>query len=225
MQSCSPFYWRAGWLGGLILTAAAGQLSAQDATVDWLMKQSTSAPASQPATLPVAAPGSQTPLISKQADEPIRKGTITLSDGSIHTGPIRSTAEKPIRFYDEGTKEYRDVPIELLASMDANVVWERDEKEWHFIASGSDVKEFSGKTYPARELTYTVKLLDGQSFTGGVVAPLYIDEKPGETTQYVLNKRTKGPVGQTLAQLGYVAKVTWPAQAPTTAPASDPEQR
>jgi hypothetical protein len=83
------------------------------------------------------------------------------------------------------------------------VLWERDEKEWHFKESGSDIKEFNGKTYPNRETQYTFTLLNGQTLSGGVVEPLYL-QTPDGPVLFALHKRDKGEVGQTLKQLVYV---------------------
>ena len=187
----------------LLAIFACNLCIAQDATVDWLLNQSSTQPTTQPATQP--ATQSTSPLQGSQEKQG-RKGRITLSDGSAHSGVISTTPGKPLRFWDDSIKEYRDVPLEQIASMDAKVLWERDEPEWHFIESGSDTKEFTGKTYPARETEYVVKLANGQRFTGGVVAPLYLEGK-GQARQHVLHRRAKGPVGKPLAEFIYVVKV------------------
>jgi hypothetical protein len=172
---------------------------AADPTVDWLMQQATTAPTSQPAAPPAAT---QPTVIFKTEDDASRAGAIVMSDGSTVSGRITTTEDKPLR--DEQEKQYKDIPFSLIKSIEAEVLWERDEPEWHFKASGSDVKEFSGKTYPARETKYKLTLTDGQTVDGGLVAPLFVGDKT-----YVLHKRDKGEVGQTLGQLVYVKSVTF----------------
>jgi hypothetical protein len=55
-------------------------------------------------------------------------------------------------------------------------------------------------------MEYIVKLVNGQTVTGGIVAPLYVLE--GETkSMHVLNKRQKGEIGQTLKDLVYIRRV------------------
>jgi hypothetical protein len=180
----------------MILFLLSAPALGADPTVDWLMKQATTGPSSQPATQPTA--------IFKAEDDASRAGVITMSDGSTVSGKIATTAEKPVRVWDENEKEYKDVPFSMIKSIEAEVLWERDEQEWHFKASGSDVKEYSGKTYPARETKYKLTLTNGESVEGGVVAPLFVGDKT-----YVLHKRDKGDVGQTLSQLIYVKSVTF----------------
>ena len=110
-------------------------------------------------------------------------------------------------FQSEADKEYQDVPFEMIRTIEARVLWQSDEREWHFAASGSDVKEYSGKTYPARETSYAITLDDGTKVEGGVVAPLYVTTADGKSKTYVLHKRDKGDVGQKVEQLVYVKTV------------------
>ena len=160
------------------------------------------AAATQPTTTPLALRGGE--------NDDAREGTIELSDGKTIRGRIATTAEKPVRVWVEAEKQYEDIPFSMIKTIEASVVWERDEREWRFKASGSDVKEYSGKTYPARETSYKITLSDGQTFEGGVVAPLYVTDADGATKTYVLHKRDKGEVGQTLGQLVYVKRVSLP---------------
>jgi hypothetical protein len=168
---------------------------AADPTVDWLMQQATTAPTSQPSTQPTAVFHSDDPPVGRQ-------GTIELSDGRTIHGHIETTAEKPVRVWIEKTKEYQDIPFEMIQSIEATVLWEKDEPEWRFKASGSDVKEYTGKTYPARETTYKFTLTNGDIAEGSVVAPLYVSNET-----FVLHKRDKGDAGTSLKELVYVKSV------------------
>jgi len=184
-----------------------------DAATDWLLGQAAAAPStpkedddgrpaaptSRPAS-PFAAAGSNI-----AADPAARQGVMLLSNGEKIHGRFATTQGKPLRIYDEH-EVFRDVPFDLVRSAEAKVLWERDEKEWHFRESGSDIKEYSGKTYPARETQYTLTLVNGQTVTGSIVAPLYLQSRDGPYT-FILHKRDKGEPGQTLKQLVYVQKV------------------
>jgi hypothetical protein len=177
--------------------------SSDDATVDWLMGKATTQPAA-----PAAASTQPAALFKNQDNDGSRPGVIELSNGQKLHGKIATTAEKPVRVWVESEKDYEDIPFSLIQSVQSKVLWERDEAEWHFKASGSDIKEYSGKTYPARETQYTLTLVNGQKVEGDVVAPLYFTADDGKTKTYVLHKRDKGEVGQTLDDLVYVKRVS-----------------
>jgi hypothetical protein len=183
------------------LTLLARQhLPAQDATVDWLLDQAV--PATQPATQPATAPA---PFADRTANQGV-PSRITYSDGSTLVGRVNTTPGKPVRVWDEDEKEYRDVPLHLITSLTARVLWERQQEEWQFRESGSDIKVFTGQSYPARETEYAVELVNGQEIIGGIVAPLYLDTPEGRRT-IVLHKRAKGALGQALSDLVYVRRV------------------
>jgi hypothetical protein len=192
------------WIGLMLIFCGVlglGGPKKEEDDVDWLLNHATTAPSTRPATSqPVS------PFEPKEANPEARPGAITLSNGERIHGQLSTTREKPIRIFDEEKQEYQDIPFALIASMEAKVVWEREEKEWHFKESGSDIKEYSGKTYPARELQYIVTLVNGQKITGGIVSPIYASAGQNSLT-FVLNKRQKGEVGKSLKGLVYVKKV------------------
>ena len=178
---------------------------AAEDTLDWLLNQPAPTPsAPTPSTQPATRPAS--PFAERHKNPEARTGTILLSSGEKIRGDIATTREKPIRIWDEQEKEYRDVPFALIKSIEARILWERNQEEWHFPEAGSDKKEFTGKTYPARELIYTVTLVNDQPITGGIVAPLYAAAGEAALT-FILHKRQKGEVGQTLKDLVYVKRV------------------
>lgn len=179
----------------IILAGSAAALCAQDETLEWVMTHATTTPVTMP-----AAPATRPLTKPSQAQD--LSGSIKLSDGSTITGPISTTPGKPLRIWVEQQHEYLDVPLDQVRLIEASVLWERMEREWHFIASGSDVKEYTGRTYPARELQFTFTLQDGRKITGGTVTPLYVQQ--GEQQRLiVLPKRQKGEIGTELGSLLY----------------------
>lgn len=165
--------------------------------------------ATAPATGPAedAAPATQPAVLENKgaADDSV-PATLTLNNGQSVKGNASTTPDKPIRIWDPSIKDYRDVPIALIKSVTAVVNWERDEPEWTFKESGSDIKIFTGRTYPARETSYVFVLSNDDKITGDVAAPIYI-EANGKARTYVLHKRDKGEIGQKLKDLLYVTKI------------------
>lgn len=182
-------------------SAPASRPSTGDAALDFLLDPSISAP---PTSRPTSNPVS--PFADRRDDAGVRSGVLHLSSGEKIRGRLATTQGSPIRVWIEKDQAYRDIPFRLIASAEAKVLWERDEKEWRFKESGSDIKEYSGRTYPARELEYTITLTDGTKVHGAVVAPIYLQTKEGHVT-FVLYKRQKGDIGQTVKELVYVSRV------------------
>jgi hypothetical protein len=175
-----------------------------DPTVDWLLSEATTQPS---AGLSPNVPATQPAVLKNQADDAdAPHGTLLLSNGESLSGGITSTADQALRIWDDQKKEYRDIPIKFIRTIEARVVWERDEKEWKFKESGSDIKEYSGKTYPARETSYTITLGSGQQVSGSITAPIYLDATDTRKL-FVLHKRDKGEAGQALKDLVYVRKI------------------
>lgn len=182
-------------------TAPAG-----DPALDFIL--STTAPVTtRPAAAPTTAPTS--PLVSKTAPAASRRGTFTFSDGTTFTGGITTTLEKPLRIWVAEKGAYDDVPFQNVESAEASIVWERDQPEYQFLTSGSDVKTFTGRTYPARETVYTLTLRDGRKVKGSIVAPFDVQGDDGKGKLIVLSKRDKGAVGTTLKDLVYVTQLTF----------------
>jgi hypothetical protein len=188
-----------------LLAAAAGAATipatqASDPAVDWLLAQPIA-----PTTRSLAA-ATQPASVFRGPTTARRTGMITLSDGRTIHGRIDSTPEQPLRFLDADNKQYRDVPLAIIDKMAAHVLWERQEPEWNFAQSGSDVKVYTGKTYPNRETEYIVSLNNGQQITGSIAAPLYITTAAGQQT-FILHQRDRGPAGDSLDKLVYVKSV------------------
>jgi hypothetical protein len=199
------------------LLAAGPATQPSQSDLDFLLSQPNAA-ATQPAGGDAGATTRPASPFDSQATDGAREGTMLMSNGEKIHGLIAHTQRKPVRIWVAEEGEYKDVAFASIRSIQAKVVWERDEKEWHFKESGSDVKEYSGKTYPARATEYVVTLDDGTAIAGGVVEPLYLLTSDGPVT-FALHKRDKGEVGQTLDQLVYVKQVDFAEGSAATQPA------
>jgi hypothetical protein len=206
----------------LLLLALLCSSALADDTVEWLLQgnagattrpalspASDSAPATNP--LPATAPAATQPA-SRATQETLpregaRPGTLTLSDGTVLRGLISTTPDRPIRVWQESVSKYADLPWALINRMEAVVLWERDEREWRFVSSGSDIKEYTGRTYPARETAY--KIVAGQTtYEGATVAPIYVQTGSGEHV-LALHKRSKGDLDAPLKTLVYVKSIVF----------------
>ena len=101
--------------------------------------------------------------------------------------------------------------LDLKASIkqiDVSIKKEWLEKEWRFKENASNVKVYTGRTYPARECIYAITLQDGRKIVGPLSALVYVQGEQERTgTKYILHKRQKGPIGSELNSLVYVTSV------------------
>lgn len=185
-----------------------------DPTMDWILSHATTEPAGQshddsrnsgPATLPAVLKS------TGPTQDESRPGVLVLSDGAPLTGRLSTTLRQPLRVWDTGKQEYEDLPFSLIKSIEVRVISESQAPEWKFAQGGIDIKEYSGRTYPARQSEYAVTLDDGTIVTGAVAAPIYLDNADGHKV-FILHKKDKGEPGQKLADLVYVKAIRFTDQ-------------
>ncbi len=146
-------------------------------------------------------------------------GYIELSNGEIIVGKIYMTRDKRLKIYDSQLQRQREIPLNRVRQIDCLVVSEKMEKEWRFKETTSDVKEYTGRTYPLREYVHCVTLTDGRTIEGPLSEVIYLEPDPGaaaktgdyrpeaEPMRYILYKTHRGSVGQDLKSLVYVKAI------------------
>jgi hypothetical protein len=163
--------------------------------------------------LPLAARGEEPPAINPFGPRPAARadaipGYLELSSGAIHPGKLYLTRDFRLKIFDEAQKRQREVPLSVVRRIDCKVLKEWMEKEWRFKENANNVKVYTGRTYPAREYTYTITLRDGRTIRGPMSGIIYVRQE-GSTgaDRYLFHKRDKGPVGSDLGSLLYVRSV------------------
>lgn len=144
-------------------------------------------------------------------------GYVELSDGTVYYGRIYMTRDKRLKIFDEELERQREVPLNRVREIEAEVAREWMEKEWRFKELALDVKEYTGRSYPSREYLHTITLDDGRKIRGPLAELIYIEPEnrrsPGERTgrvepmRFILHKRDKGEVGTELKSLVYVKRI------------------
>ncbi len=160
-----------------------------------------------------AAPGDGPTAASPFAStgDPVRKdavpGYIELSDGRIIPGRIYTTRAKRLKIFDLEKNTYEHVPVPAIKKIEADVEWERFDREWRFKEAGNPEKVYSGRTYPVRMLAWTLTLRNDHTIHGHILGqPLYVTFE-GETERWILHKRQKGEIATTLGDLIYIRRV------------------
>ncbi len=140
-------------------------------------------------------------------------GYVELSSGLKMPGRIFTTRAKRLKVYNIEKEIYEYVPVPALKRIEAVVVWERQQRQWRFKEAGSTEKVYTGETYPARMLSYRLTLRNDHRITGDVLGqPLYI-AREDRTDRFVLHKRRKGAVGESLEDLVYIRAVVFGREA------------
>ena len=165
---------------------------------------------------PALNPFGSTP--SSQRDDAVQ-GVVELSDGSSHPGKIYLTRDKRLQVYDQQLQRQREIPLQAVRKIECTVKREWMEKEWRFKEGANDEKLYSGRSYPAREYLHTITLKNGKTITGPLSTIVYVRpvkpggsastdrSKPAEPERFLLSKRNKGEMGETLKSLVYVKRI------------------
>ncbi len=136
-------------------------------------------------------------------------GYAELSSGLKVPGHIYTTRAKRLKVYNLERQIYEYVPVPALESIEAVVEWARMDNQWRFKEAGSTEKVYTGKSYPVRMLKWRLTLRNGHEIVGHILGqPLYVEHN-GKRERFVLHKRQKGPLGDTLDDLVYVREVVF----------------
>ncbi len=167
---------------------------------------------------PALNPFGQAPSSQREDAVP---GCIEMSDGTKHPGLIYLTRDKRLQVFDKEMQRQREVPLNVIKKVECSVKKEWLEKEWKFRETANDEKLYTGRSYPVREYVHTITLKDDRTITGALAAIVYVEPpKYGpvrpegspvsvEPERFLLHKRAKGEMGETLKSLVYVKRITF----------------
>lgn len=138
-----------------------------------------------------------------------RLGTLTLSDGTAHTGEVSLTKGKKIDLFVVEQKKRYSVELAEVVDITTEVEKESLEHPWHFVEESRHEKVYLPETYPLRKYLLHVKLASGPTLVGHVTAtPIYV-RVDDENLRYLLLADQKGEVNESLTDLVYVKSVTF----------------
>ena len=153
----------------------------------------------------------------KTAREDAIPGYVEMSDGRIFVDNVYMTRDKRIKIYDEKAERQRELPLRVIAQIQAKMVKEGIEKEWRFKELALDEKLYTGRTYPWRQYLHTVTLKDGKTITGEVAEVFFVQpivfnaDEPlanrpddSEPIRVVIHMKDKGDFGAELKSMKYV---------------------
>ncbi len=213
----------AAW--GAVLTVAVSAASAAPpakyrrkkpkSAIELLSQDAKPAPASAPSTQaagakrpPGASPFGKTPSRPQHA----LPGVVIYSNGRKIPGYIWTPSGKEWRVYERASKQFRDIPFDVIKRIDGIVDWERMDDDWRWKEGGMDVKVFTGKKYPNRMTHFGFTLLDDRKIVGNIAQMCYV-ELAGRVTIVTLHKRQQGKIDQTLESMPYIKTILFDPKA------------
>jgi len=149
-------------------------------------------------------------------------GFVELSDGTKIRGKIYLTRGHYLHIYDPKVERFRDVPLSAAKEVRCVVEKEWMEKEWRFKENANDEKVYTGRQYPARIYVHEIELKRGGVIRGPLSGVVYVLPDPGQDElvkklrgtddstrplRFLLHKRHKGQIGQSLKDLVYVKRI------------------
>jgi hypothetical protein len=199
------------------LALAAAMAQQPGSNLDYWLSGSTTSPASEPASMatktigPFAEPrraATETAPPEAMSRDDALPAVVETSDGRATAGRLFGTRGRPLEVYVDADRLWRRVPLEAVLSITAVVEEEQLELEWRWKAMGVPEKEFTGRSYPTRRLSWRLLLADGTTLTGAIKGqPLWLDTPDERLGPFVLQERSKGAIGQSLADLVYVRRI------------------
>jgi len=194
-------------LGALaVVVAGAGRAAAGEPDIQFVEPEE--ARSADDGSSPFSAPSRKGP---RRADAV--PGYAELSSGLKVPGYMYTTRAKRLKIYNLQRQIYEYVAVAAVKEIEGVVEWARVDKQWRFKEAGNTEKVYTGKSYPVRMLKWRLVLRNEHEIVGHILGqPLYVEHK-GTPERFILHKRQKGPLGDTLEDLVYVRRVVFGPQA------------
>lgn len=160
-----------------------------------------------------AQDGGATSPFARSAEGPHRRdavpGHVELSNGLKVPGFIYTTRAKRLKVFNLQREGYEYVPVPACERIEAAVEWERVDEQWRWKEAGSTERVYTGKAYPVRMLKWRLTLHGGHRIEGHILGqPIYVEHN-GKRERFILHKRGKGDLDETLDDLVYIRRVAF----------------
>lgn len=156
--------------------------------------------------------GQERPVNPFAVERPVRldavPGELVRSDGTVHRGGILLTREKRLELYCDAEKKWHKLKLKDLAVIKWTVEFEREEREWRWKESGSDVKVYTGRKKIDRRYKTAVTRKDGTKVEGHIRGTvIYVQPKEGQKKRFFIYWNHPSDFDQKPEDLVYVEEV------------------
>jgi hypothetical protein len=152
-------------------------------------------------------------------------GKLVRSNGETVRGRIFLTRDKRLELFCDAEKKWYKLKLKDLSSLEWVVEFEKEEKEWRWKESGSDVKVLTGRVKVDRRYRTVATRMDGTKVEGHIRGTVvYVRTAAGARRKFFLYWNHPSDFNQKPEDLVYVKEIRLGAEhaaEPSPAPARD----
>ncbi len=135
-------------------------------------------------------------------------GKLVRSDGAVHRGRIFLTRDKRLELYCDSEKKWYKLKLADLAGIKWVIEFEKEEKEWRWKESGSDVKVLTGRKKIDRRYKTVVTRKDGKKVEGHIRGTVvYVQPEKGKKKKFFIYWNHPSNFDQKPADLIYTKEI------------------
>ncbi len=164
------------------------------------------------------------PFGPREAEQPEAvDGKLVRSNGDVVRGSIFLTRDKRLELFCDAEKKWYKLKLEDLSSLEWVVEFEKEEKEWRWKESGSDVKVLTGRVKVDRRYKTVATRRDGTKLEGHIRGTVvYVRTASSAKRKFFLYWNHPSDFDQKPEDLIYVKEIRFGAEhaaEPSPAPA------
>jgi hypothetical protein len=134
---------------------------------------------------------------------------VTLSNGESQQGKFSITDGKKLDLFDTKRQKRVQIDPDEVARVVVTAEDEKMAQGWMFKEDGNREKLKLPFKYPLRSLSTDITLTSGETLTGHIVCPFYVETEE-ENKRFFLVKDQKGEKNQSFEELIYVKNIVLP---------------
>jgi hypothetical protein len=140
------------------------------------------------------------------------QGLLTRSNGDAFAGRLYLTRDKRLELYSDAARQWHRLRLRDLRSLEWNVEFEREEREWRWKHSGSDVKVYTGRKKLDRRYRTVATTLKGERIEGHIRGTVIYVQSSQIRRKFFLYWNHPSDFDQKPEGLLYVARIDFGAR-------------
>ncbi len=135
-------------------------------------------------------------------------GKLVRSDAKVHRGGIFLTRDKRLELYCDSEKKWHNLKLKDIKSIKWEIEFEKQEREWRWKQSGSDVKVYTGREKVDRRYKAVVVKNDCTKIEGHLRGTVvYVQPAKGKRQKFFVYWNHPGDFDQKPEDLIYTSEI------------------